>query len=1057
MNKVYSIVWNDVRESYVVASENTTTSGKPASTVKCVVAALASALMAQAAYAAPAPNALPTGGQVVSGQATISQSSNAMTVNQGSNQAILNWNTFNIGANASVNFQQPSSSAVALNRVVGADPSAIYGSLTANGQVYLINPNGVLFAQGAHVNVGGLVASTLNISNADFLAGNNRFTRDGSTGSVVNQGELIGKYVALLAPEVRNEGIIAALEGTVALAAGEAVTLDITGNSLINVQVDAASINTLVENKQMVQAGAGMVIMSAQSANQLLGQVVNSGTVEANGITSDGGVIRLQASSTIDNTGTLSADAAANGKGGTITVIADLANPDSLTTVDGILSAKGGSQSGDGGFIETSGSHLKIMPTASISTKASNGKTGTWLLDPNDFTVAASGGDITGADLTTALMSNNVTIQTTSGTASCTGATCTTGTAGSGDIIVNDAVTVTDMFSLTLEAYRNIEFGSSGYLTFTNTFGQSGALIFLNYGMGGSGYAYAVQGSTLGSGGQFVDIADGGTPGSPGAHGSLVTETLAIDTTSLGYIIGAYSTSAPIYVSLSNGGTSTYGDVLSPVYSMASGGMAMNINSPSGTAAWSWTTGPGTSPGTTLTAGSYTGLAYSSGLTSSYYDNFATGTSASWTVGQRAITLTADNQAKTYGSALTLGSTAYTLSSGTLASGDLISGVTLGSVNGYDASLTQGWGTYNGEITIGGATGSGGFNTTNYNVTYTAGNLTIDRANATVTADSATVTANGQTQTLSGYSFSSLVNGETASIFSAAAIVDTAVNQSAAGTYTHAVSGAATYGNYNLAYVNGTLTINAAATGGDTTPPDAGEIIRRTLSAAAGSDTNMFKDYATTLLKTGEKKAGVSESDQSNAVKYISGALKEYCQGTCDVSTDQMLAWLGGVNTDKKDGELTKVVTPPLPKGKTVDIFVAVVLPQSAGGGVVVRDAEGNWVLWGQNPGGPPPAYKKGVDNQASTSIDLGDNDAELFKKYPGAQLYVGYGTSSGSQPSWNNMINNGSYNLVPTDGLFKNSGSGTSGSGSGSGDSGQGQGGSQTITPPKFMPPPVQ
>ncbi len=230
MNKTYSLIWNNARQTWVAAPENAKSRGKSTSRAKPIIAALASVLIAQAANSAfaapPAPSTLPTGGQIVAGQAIISQNGNAMTINQGSNKAILNWNSFSIGSQASVNFQQPSSNSIALNRVLGSDPSAIYGSLHANGQVFLVNPSGVLFGQGAHVDVGGMVASTLNIGNNDFLSGNNRFTRDGATGAVVNQGELIGKYIALLAPEVRNEGVIVASQGTVALAAGQGRSLE---------------------------------------------------------------------------------------------------------------------------------------------------------------------------------------------------------------------------------------------------------------------------------------------------------------------------------------------------------------------------------------------------------------------------------------------------------------------------------------------------------------------------------------------------------------------------------------------------------------------------------------------------------------------------------------------------------------------------------------------------------------------------------------------------------------------------------------------------------------
>ncbi|MHB8913216.1 MAG: beta strand repeat-containing protein, partial [Lysobacter sp.] len=223
-------------------------------------------------------------------------------------------------------------------------------------------------------------------------------------------------------------------------------------------QVDQATIDTLVENRHLIQADAGTVILSAQSAHGLLGRVVNSGAIEANGITTDGGTVRLVASSAIEHSGSIQADAGANGNGGDVVVIADLSNPDSRTTVSGTLSARGGSEAGDGGFIETSGTHLKIEDSARIDTSAPNGQTGQWLLDPYDFTIAASGGDITGAALGSALASNDVTIQTTDSAVSCTNATCNAGdSAGNGDIFVNDTVSWASASTLTLDAWRNIE------------------------------------------------------------------------------------------------------------------------------------------------------------------------------------------------------------------------------------------------------------------------------------------------------------------------------------------------------------------------------------------------------------------------------------------------------------------------------------------------------------------------------------------------------------------------------------------------------------------------
>jgi filamentous hemagglutinin family protein len=424
--------------------------------------------------APPTPTTLPTGGNVVAGQASINQAGAAMTINQASSQAILNWQSFSIGSGASVNFVQPGASAVALNRVLGSDPSAIYGSLTANGQVFLVNPNGVLFGPGARVDVGGLVASTLNIRDADFLARNYRFSRDGAVGTVVNAGDLKGQYVALLAPEVRNEGVIVASMGTVALAAGDAVTLGISGQRLVDVQVDKASVNTLVENRHLIRAEEGTVILSAQSAHTLLGRVVNSSAVEANGISTDGGTVRLLASSTIDHSGSISANGSANGSGGSVILLADLANPASRTTVSGSISARGGSASGDGGFVETSASRLSIADSARIDTTAPNGRGGLWLLDPTDFTIALSGGDITGATLGTNLATTDVTIETSAAGG------------GNGDMFVNASVTWASAKTLTMKAHRNINVNSEINVNGTGT-------LLLNYDTANGGGDYFVR------------------------------------------------------------------------------------------------------------------------------------------------------------------------------------------------------------------------------------------------------------------------------------------------------------------------------------------------------------------------------------------------------------------------------------------------------------------------------------------------------------------------------------------------------------------------------------
>ncbi|SNS54399.1 filamentous hemagglutinin family N-terminal domain-containing protein [Noviherbaspirillum humi] len=300
-----------------------------------------------------ASNALPTGGQVSAGSASIAQTGSAMTVTQSTPKAILNWNSFDIGPSASVTFNQPSRDAVALNRVVGISPSQIHGQLNANGQVFLVNPQGILFGPTAQVNVGGLAASTMAIADADFMSGNYRFERNGSTASVVNQGKLTAAdagYIALLAPEVINEGVITARLGTVAMAAGEAISLDFRGDGVLGVTVDPSTVKTLVENRQMVIAEGGTVYLSAKAAGALGGVMVsNSGTVKATSLVNRGGMIRLEANGgVIDNSGTLSTAGEAGAAGGRIEVAnrADADRPVGVLVHTGTLSADGNGTAG---------------------------------------------------------------------------------------------------------------------------------------------------------------------------------------------------------------------------------------------------------------------------------------------------------------------------------------------------------------------------------------------------------------------------------------------------------------------------------------------------------------------------------------------------------------------------------------------------------------------------------------------------------------------------------------------------------------------------------------
>src|SRR6188508_875242 len=213
--------------------------------------ALLAAAVSSALLSFSIAHALPTGENVVQGGVTVSRpGAQTMQINQTTAKGIVNWQSFSIGSGERVNVLQPGASSVLLNRVVGNSPTEIFGQLNANGQVFLVNPNGVLFAPGASVAVGGLFASSLAITDQDFMAGQYRFARSGTAGDVINQGSIVALngYAALGAPRVRNEGTIVANLGTVALAAGDRVTLDMVGDGLINVSVDQAAVNASAVN-----------------------------------------------------------------------------------------------------------------------------------------------------------------------------------------------------------------------------------------------------------------------------------------------------------------------------------------------------------------------------------------------------------------------------------------------------------------------------------------------------------------------------------------------------------------------------------------------------------------------------------------------------------------------------------------------------------------------------------------------------------------------------------------------------------------------------------------
>ena len=421
----------------------------------------------------------PTGGTVGSGSATFASSGNTLTITNSAN-AIINWQSFSIGVNEITQFLQSSGSSAVLNRVVGANgvipQSVIDGILSSNGRVFLINPSGVVIGSTGRIDVAGFVASSLNLSDQDFLNGRLRFTETPGAGAVSNAGVIdtssggAGGRVFLVGPDVQNSGLIRSPQGQIVLAAGKSVELVSENSPFVTVRVVADTeqalnvgqlisdsgrigmFGALVRQGGVVEANSavvgangeirlvatkdltldagslttangpsgGTVTLQAQGGTNLI-----SGTVEAKGSSGQGGTIQalgvrvgvighgvIDASgdagggtvlvggdahganpdvqnaqqTVIGSDGIIRADAGTTGDGGRVIVWSD-----ESTRFFGSISARGGSQSGNGGFVETSGRALQAF--GSVDTSAPRGNGGEWLLDPTDINIGLVGID----------------------------------------------------------------------------------------------------------------------------------------------------------------------------------------------------------------------------------------------------------------------------------------------------------------------------------------------------------------------------------------------------------------------------------------------------------------------------------------------------------------------------------------------------------------------------------------------------------------------------------------------------------------------------------------
>lgn len=347
---------------------------------------LALLVMSALSLGASSVDAMPEGGVVRSGSGSVTQNGKEMTIRQDSGRLAMDWTGFSVGKDETVRFQQPGKDALALNRVTGNQQSVIDGSLLSNGHVLLVNPNGVVIGKNASIDVGGLVASTAQVKDnfmKEFGNSTGAFSLGGvSDGKIINEGTIKaeGGLVALHAAKVENSGTISNTGGSAVLAAADTLTLTPDADGKLNFTVDGKAAEASALNKGAITADGGTIVMTADSASDVMSTVVNnSGTLQARTLRKNekgqillegGDKGQVEVSGTLDASGTEAGQSAGNIKViGEKTIVHDGTN---LLTRGNV----------DGGKIETSGDVLNLGDNLNIDAAGVNGKHGEWLLDP---------------------------------------------------------------------------------------------------------------------------------------------------------------------------------------------------------------------------------------------------------------------------------------------------------------------------------------------------------------------------------------------------------------------------------------------------------------------------------------------------------------------------------------------------------------------------------------------------------------------------------------------------------------------------------------------------
>jgi filamentous hemagglutinin family protein len=336
----------------------------------------------------PVVLANPSGPDVIGGQATVSGlGTSHVTIAQATQHAIINWQQFNIAPNEVTQFIQPNVQAIALNRIFDQNPSQIFGSLQANGTIILLNQNGVMFGPNAQVNVGGLIASSLNLSSANFLAGHYLFQGTGIEGPVKNMGVINALHngVFLLAPNVENSGVITSPGGNIVLAAGAKAYLSNRPDGRGFLAELSNPLGQAVNLKDLIADG-GNITMAGRIVNQ-------SGLIRADSVRERNGKIELLASEAVtlqDGSRTLArGDSNGVSNGGTTRAIADLKSGTATFKKGALVDVSGGKMGGHGGFAEVSGANVRLG--GQFLGRAFTGfKGGRFLIDPIVSTVGPS-------------------------------------------------------------------------------------------------------------------------------------------------------------------------------------------------------------------------------------------------------------------------------------------------------------------------------------------------------------------------------------------------------------------------------------------------------------------------------------------------------------------------------------------------------------------------------------------------------------------------------------------------------------------------------------------